>query len=250
MKDYEVRDISGKDRMKMNLFKERKTSLAVYGILFVVYNVLYFAIPFPKNSASWIAYFFTLCSFVVSYWIFMVAFQNTEELESKVYGFPILRVGISYLAMQLIFGFVVDLLGYQVKVAGWVVVVVSVLLLAYALIGMIATDTARNVIEQQQEEVVIQTEKIAYFQLDIAGLADRAAEVDVKEKLMKLAEDVRFSDPVSSEALQEIEGRLELEALKLENMLGSNPEDCLTQIELLSNLLADRNRRCKALKGR
>lgn len=234
----------------MDLLKERKTSLAVYGILFVVYNVLYFAIPFPKTSAAWIAYFFTLCSFAVSYWIFSVAFQKTEGLESKVYGFPILRVGISYLAIQLVFGFVVDLLGYWIRVAGWVVVIVSVLLLAYALIGMIATDTARDVIEQQQEEVEIQTEKIKYFRLDIAGMADRAAEGEVKKKLMKLAEDVRFSDPVSSEALREIEGRLELEAMKLGDMLGGSQEDCLTQIEVLSNLLADRNRRCKALKGR
>ncbi len=234
----------------MDLFKERKTSLAVYGILFVVYNVLYFAIPFPKTSAAWIAYFFTLCSFAVSYWIFVVAFRGIEELESKVYGFPIFRVGVSYLAIQLIFGFVVDLLGYQLRIAAWVVVVVSVLLLAYALIGMIAADTARNVIEQQQDDVQVQTGKIKYFRLDIAGLADRAGEGEVKKQLEKLAEEIRFSDPVSSDTLKEIEGRLELEAEKLGNMLGGNQEDCLVQIELLSNLLADRNRRCKALKNR
>lgn len=236
--------------MKMDLFKKQKSSFAVYAILFIVYNVLYFAIPFPKHSAAWIGYCFTLCSFAVSYWLFSVAFRETETLESKVYGFPIFRVGIIYLVSQIVFGFVIDLLGYKINIPNWLVLVVSVILLAYALIGMIATDTTRTVIEKQQEEVQIQTEKITYFRLDIARLADKADDEAVKKQLSKLAEDVRFSDPVSSEPLKEIEEQLEMEAHKLENMLGGNKEQCLAQIKLLSDLLVNRNRMCKELKHR
>lgn len=234
----------------MNLLKKQKISLFVYGIFLVVYNVLYFAIPFPKNSATWLGYFFTLCSFVVSYWSFLMAFQKMEEPESKVYGFPVFRSGIIYLSSQLVFGFVVDLLGYKLRVPKWVVLIVSVILLAYALLEMIATDATRNVIEKQQEDVTIHTEKITYFHLEISRIADKVNEGEVKKKLLKLAEEVRFSDPVSSEKLKEIEARLEIETKKLENMVGGSEEQCLTQIKVVSDMLADRNRRCKESKNR
>lgn len=234
----------------MDIFRKLKSSIYIHAINFVVYNVLFFAIPFPKNSAVWIGYFFTLCSFAVSYWSFLWAFQKKGDLESRVYGFPVFRVGLTYLISQLIFGFMIDLLGCVIRIPNWIVLIVSVIFLAYALIGMIATDSTRDVIEKQQEDLTVQTEKLTYFHLDISRLADKAIDEEVKKEITKLAEDVRFSDPVSSEALKEIEERLEIEVERLEKMLRGSKEECLLQITSLSNMLADRNRRCKELKRR
>ena len=71
----------------------------------------------------------------------------------------------------------------------------------------------------------------------------------MKIELEKLAESFRFSDPVSSDATEDIESNI---MEKLENMKigisSSTVDENIVKITELKNLLAERNRICKMSK--
>ncbi len=64
-------------------------------------------IPFNKNAASWISFVFTIISIISSLLVCGCAFKAKETLVSKIYGFPIFRVGVVYALVQLVVGIVI-----------------------------------------------------------------------------------------------------------------------------------------------
>ena len=229
--------------------KKQKSVIAVYAIIFVVFNILYYCIPFPKLPSVWIAYVFSLISIILGYFITVYAFKNTTELRSKVYGFPIFRIGYLYLFAQIVLSCIVFLISCFVYIPLWLSVILSVLLLGAALIGVIAADNTRDVIEELETKSEIKTKKITYFNLDIAGLVSSCKDPEIKQKLEKLSEKFKYSDPVSSEELAETEAKIEKEIKVLSELLISgNTKSVISQIDLITGMLENRNRMCKALK--
>ena len=74
-------------------------------------------------------------------------------------------------------------------------------------------------------------------------LAETENEPTIKAELTKLAEKIRFSDPMSSDALAEIETEI---ASKIREIKTSN--DKLAIIAVTSALVEERNKKTKILK--
>ncbi|RGY96666.1 hypothetical protein [Clostridium sp. AM58-1XD] len=229
--------------------KKGASLMAVYIILFIVYNVLFFIIPFPKGAASWVAYGFSILSFIISGGISFHAFKEATTLKSKVYGFPIFMVGNIYLACQIAFCIIIYILAASLPMPCWISVIVSVILLGMALIGVIATDSVRNTIESIEKKEEIQTRTMAYFRIDMESIADSCRDPELSHKLHDLSEEFKYSDPVSSEDLAEAETHISFEVSLLSGLVSSgNNAAAAEKVALLHNLLSDRNRRCRALK--
>lgn len=233
--------------MNVKMNKKQKSALYVYIILLLLYMVLYFAIPFPKSGASYIMFFFSLVSFFVGYVVLYIAFRGTKTLQSKVYGFPVFRIGYLYLMAQLGFSALLYMIGIWAHIPEWIPTVLSVVLLCLSLVGVIVVDNTRDVIEQMEETLEVQTKPMMYFHLDVASLEMQCPDGEMKKDLQHFIENVKYSDPVSSEALTEIENELRAEVEKLRNIFTQG-EDGRDQIKRLEYLLADRNRRCKEYK--
>ena len=229
--------------------KVQKSLISVCIIVFVVLSVLYFAIPFPKNAASWVAYVASVISVVFGYFTANIAFKGTESLKSKVYGFPVFRIGYIYLIAQVIFTILICLINIVFLVPAWISIVISVIFLAIALIGVIGADNARDVIENIDEQTEIKTKKVTYFNLDISNVLDVCKDNELKKKINILSEKFRYSDPVSCDELVDIENKISDEIDKLKDIvIENNKESAIEKIDYITNLLADRNRKCKALK--
>lgn len=114
---------------------------------------------------------------------------------------------------------------------------------------MIATDNARDIIEENEAEIERVTKATKIFNLNIASVLDLCSDVTVKKELEKLAESFRFSDPVSSDATEDIESTImeKLEDLKI-NITAFSADENIEKITELKNLLAERNRICKMNK--
>ena len=81
------------------------------------------------------------------------------------------------------------------------------------------------------------------------ALAGQAQGEAVQEQLRKLADDFRFSDPVSSEATFPLEGELRACMDNLERALtDGDGESALELSRRTAALLAERNRLCKLNK--
>lgn len=234
----------------MKLGKKSKSVIAIYAILLVVYIVAFLIIPFNKIAASWISFAFTIIAIAGSLLIFNFAFNAKETLVSKIYGYPIFRVGAVYALAQLVIGVVICAISAVIAVPYWVALLVSFILLGAAAIGVIITDNTRDLVEEVDESVNVDTKNVTRFQIDIAGIDDVCENTEVKADLEKLNELFRFSDPVTNDETREVEESIKTMLAELKTIVADGSTDDINAlIKRITNTLNERNRICKASKG-
>lgn len=220
--------------------KNTKLAYAVLGIVFILFNVIAFAVPTDKTITFWIAYAFTVVAFALQIGIWIAAFKAAETLKSKFLGVPIIYVGIVYLVLQLI-AFAVFMIFPLIP--SWIVVIACALVLGISAICLISADAVRDEINRVEEKVNQKVFYIRELQADVEIMAEQEQNLETKISLTKLAEKIRYGDPMSSEALADLEERIseKVTALKTAN----NKSEIITELDLL---LAERNRKAKILK--
>ena len=236
--------------MNFELNKKSISAIAVYGIALFLFIFLFFVIPFPKTSSSIIAFVFSVISIIASAGISAFAFAGKEEINSKVYGFPVFRVGIIYALAQLALCVIVCFISVFVFFPEWIVLVVSVVFMCLAAVGVIATDITRDAVEAIEAETKAQTKAIRNFRIDASGIAYMyEGDANVKKELEKLSEMFKYSDPVSNEETLPYEKALfgALDDLRASLKFDSD-EDLLKKITEIRNMLSERNRICKMSK--
>lgn len=237
----------------MNIQKNKKTIsvISVYAIIFAVYVLLFALIPFKKAAVSWISFGFTLFSVIFSLLVCVYAFDAKKTLVSKVYGYPIFRIGYIYFLAQFAVGIVFCILGAIITVPYWLSLVIYIVLLGAALIGVIATDNTRDFVEELDNKFQSETIAFTLLQNKVSGIVDACDNLNIKGKLEKLNEQFRFSDPVTSDATKEIEKNLDSMISELKSILPQKSDDeVLAMVKKISNTLAERNRICKINKVR
>ena len=219
-------------------------------MVIVVYLVLALAIPFPKNNAAyWISFLFGLASLGVQAYVMKTAFDKGEPLRSKFYGYPIAKIGVTYLAVQIAVSFVFMAMGFIVRVPAWAALVVCVLITGVFSVGFISADIMRDEVERQDKQLVKDVKTMRALQSKTAFIVSQCTDTGLKPMLRELSEKFRFSDPVSSEALAEIENDLtatvdELQAAVMENDIDSAKVLCAK----VAATLEQRNIMCKLNK--
>ena len=221
----------------------KKNSLMSYlalGIVFALFNVIAFVIPTEKTATFWTAYAFFVVAFAVQIPLWKIAFGKKDTLKSKFLGIPVIHVGITYLIIQLI-AFAVFMIFPTLPV--WAAVVVCAVILAISALCVIAGQAGANEINRVEEKIKVKRAFIQFLQTDIEMLAETETDAETKAALKKLAEKVRFSDPMSHEMLGELESRI---SAKVEEMKTAT--DKKTLIEEIATSLTERNKKCKILK--
>lgn len=221
----------------------------VLGVVLVVYNVLAFALPFPKTAVFAVSYLFTMIAILAQIYVIRTAFYRGEGVKSKFYGFPIAKLGVIYLAVQLIAGLVFMALGLIVPV--WLPLALYVVLLGVAAAGFVAADAARDEVVRQEVKLEKDVSRMREFQAKGRALVALNQVSEAARPLEKLAENLRFSDPVSSEALTEIEDQLaECLAQLQEAVSAQKTEQILSVCQEAEHILAERNQLCKLSKAK
>lgn len=221
----------------------------VLGVVLVVYNVLAFALPFPKTAVFAVSYLFTTIAILAQIYVIRTAFYRGEGVKSKFYGFPIAKLGVIYLAVQLIAGLVFMALGLIVPV--WLPLALYVVLLGVAAAGFVAADAARDEVVRQEVKLEKDVSRIREFQAKGRALVALNQVSEAARPLEKLAENLRFSDPVSSEALTEIEDQLAECLTQLQEAVSAQKtEQILSVCREAEHILAERNQLCKLSKAK
>ena len=221
----------------------KKNSLIYYfalGIIFALFNVIAFVIPTDKTATFWVAYAFTIVAFATQIPLWKIALVKKDTLKSKFLGIPIIQVGITYLIIQSI-AFALFMIIPTLPV--WLAVIVCAIILAISLLCVITDQAGANEINRIEEEFKVKRAFIQFLQIDIEMIAESETDITTRAALIKLAEKVRFSDPMSSELLEELETRI---SLKVEEMKTAVDKRAL--IKEVTILLTERNKKCKVLK--
>lgn len=223
--------------MKKNNFM----SYLALGIVFALFNVIAFVIPTDKTDTFWTAYVFSVVAFAVQIPLWKIALGKKDTLKSKFLGIPVIHVGITYLIIQLI-AFAVFMIFPTLPV--WLAVVVCAIILAISALCTIAGQAGANEINRVEEKIKVKRAFIQFLQIDIEMLAEAETDAETKATLKKLAEKVRFSDPMSHEMLGELESRI---SAKVEKMKTTADKKVL--VGEVEALLVERNKKCKILRG-
>ena len=221
--------------------KNSKLGYLALAVTFIVVSVIAFVVPTEKNSVFWIAYCFTVIAFVLQIIVWNVAFGKTETMKSKFLGLPLIQVGVTYLIIQIIaFAIMAYFAGH---IQPWIPVVVCLPLLGFTAIEIIGAEVGRNEINRVEEHVGSKVFSIKSMQVDVGQLANIEKDEKTKDALHKLAEAIRYSDPMSADELEAIEQQI---SDKIEEMKQTDNKAML--IQELQELIAERNAKCKLLK--
>lgn len=234
----------------MKLNKTTIRGILALVIILAVFQILAFVIPFPHGGPFWVGFAFGLIAILIQLPILYLAFQNTQIPRSKIYGIPIARVGVAYGVAQMILSYISMALGFIPGFPYWVPLVLSVLLLAAAALGVLATDATRDEVERQDEVLRRDTTRMRALQAFSKDLAANCPNPEAAADLKKLADRIRYSDPVSSPATIEYEERLSAMLEELRGAMGNGDAAYINRVSKQAiTLLDDRNRICKLGKS-
>lgn len=238
MKNAELEKVLSSYRLKL--------LLALAGI---VYSVLVLLIPFSKGFAFWGSFLFTLVAVALQYPVASYITKSGMSAKSRFYGFPLIQVSGMYLLMQFLFGVFCMTLATFSPLPLWLVVVPDVFFLAAALIGLIAADTVRTEVERQESQQGDLQKKVMDWRMRSKVLAEQYNGTAMGKQLWQLAEQFRFSDPVSSPVLEMEDASVEEALSLLENAMMEQKEELAQQIYIETlNALIRRNEKCKECK--
>lgn len=213
------------------------------GVLLILYILIAFLVPFAKTATFWVSFVFTLIAFCVVVASIYIAFVKNPDAKSRFYGFPIARIGVIYGVVQLIAGLISMALGVWIPV--WVAVLIYAIVLGVAAIGLISADAVREDIQRQD----VKLKKDVSFMRNLQSkVCQMAPQCDAPE-LKRFAEDIRYSDPVSSDALGAIEQELAATVEELQAAVVDGDSESVGQLcRKASAVLSERNRLCKLNK--
>ena len=233
----------------MKLNKNQIRSIVTVVVIFAVYNVLAFVLPFKHTGLFWIGYSFGLVSIIVSMMILALAFGKNGTAKSSFYGFPIARIGVLYSAVQVPLSFLAMALAGIAGIPLWPFVLVFILILGAAVLGTVATDATRDEIVRQDIKLAKDVSAIRALRSLGNSLVAQCTDDEAKKELKKLSDMLNYCDPVSNDAT--VAAETELKAV-MDEIQQAIVDDDVTSVVLLCKkaeaILAERNRLCKLNK--
>lgn len=214
----------------------------------VMYNIAVFLIPFARTAVFWISWVFTLGSFIVVGASVYIAFVQNPDARNRFYGFPVARLGVIYGVMQLVLSFVFMALGAIIP--WWIAVVVYALGLGLALIGLMTSEAALKEIQKQDKKQKKDVSVMRTILSKANQLPDICENAAAAAALKTFAEELRYSDPVSSKGIAAAEAELVSLVDQLqEAVVDGSAEEIQLLCRKASEALEERNRQCKLYKN-
>ena len=228
-----------------------KSYLICWAILLALFNLICFVTPaewygFNKfGGAFWAGYVVITLAFLGQLACAYKAFQ-AENQKRFFYNLPLIAVSYTGLILTLVLG---GLCMAIPDVPNWLGALVGAVVLAFTAVAVVKASTAADIVESVDKKV---TEKTAFLRMaaaDAEVILASAKSAAAKAECRKVYEALRYSDPMSADALSEIEGKItaQLEELKAA-AAADDTEKTKTAAEELVLLIKERNAKCKALK--
>jgi len=216
----------------------------ILAVLLIVYHLIAFLIPFAKTAVFWLSYVFTLIAFAVAVGAIYIAFAKRPDAKSKFYGFPIAKIGVIYWLAQVVLGILFMALGLWAP--WWLAVILYAATFGAAVIGLVSADAVVEEIHMQDEKLQKNVSVMRSLQSKVNQMAAQTGNAEIKA----LAEEFRYSDPVSNDAIAEAEADLSASVDELQAAIVDGDNAVTLQLcRKVSALLSERNRLCKLNKN-
>lgn len=222
----------------------------IWGVLFVLFNIISFASAGwagaeKYTSSFWIGYIFITLCFIGQITCTHFALKD-NNMKKTFYNISLITTSYTGLLLSFIFGglcMIISPLPY------WIGMILCAVVLVLNVIAVIKAAVAIDMVSGIDDKMKTKTFFIKTLTVDTESLMSRAKSDDIRAECKKVYEAVRYSDPMSSEALASIESEIMAKFAKLsEAVTADDFERTSSFTDEMIILLRDRNKKCKLLK--
>lgn len=187
-------------------------SLAVLGIVFVIYNLLVFLFLTPVTPVFWISYGFMVLAFGLQVLGMYLSFKDFD-VQAVFFGIPLAQFTLFYFFAELFMSFVFMIF----QNINWKIPVFLqiVLLAVYAVVAIVSVAT-RDATKASKDNYQNKATEMRLSTIDIEMLRDEAKDPELKNQLRRLAEAVRYSDPMTNDFVADVDARIHQETFALQ----------------------------------
>lgn len=220
----------------------------IYAVIIGIANLLIFTISDAdaRNDVFWLSYGFMMAAFAVQIVCMLLSFKRAD-VEAVFFGIPLASFSVFYLGAALFVGTVFMIFA---PVAPFVLSLIVQLILLGAFVAIAAftvltRDVTQHVADNVKEKVVVLKSAL----IDLEVVKDMAADKDLKSAIEKLCETVKYSDPMSTDAVADVEERIlvKVSALKA-SVCAEDKDSAMIICRELEMLWAERNKKLAASK--
>ena len=228
-----------------------KYYLSIWVILLAVFNVAVFVSPgeaggYSKfGGAFWVGYIFITLSFIGQLICAYFAFK-VDSLQKFFYNVPLLRISRTGLVLTAILG---TLCMAIPNLPNWIGVILCLAVLAFTAISVIKATAAGDIVSGIDEKIESKTSFIKLLTADAEALMSAAKTPELKAEVKKVYETIRYSDPMSNAALEEINEQIQNQFSVFEDAVKAEDSDLASSYsDELIILIDNRNKKCKLIK--
>ena len=231
-----------------------KFYLIAWAIMFVLFNIVVVALPkefsilgvgYEKlGGLSWVTLIVMELSFVLQL-VFTAVAMNQNKLSGTFYRIPLIRLSHGCVVLTLI----VAVLAMLVFIPSWIPLALTVLILVMYAMALLKAAAAAELVEGVDRKVEARTSFLRGITVDANSLLSRAKSETAKAACRKVCDALRYSDPVSTYAVYDVETRIKTELDALTDAVLADDADAVTvSADELLTLIKERNQRCQAEK--
>lgn len=232
-----------------------KKNFKMYAILWAILLVLFNAVVFLirpvlpgqgiiYDATFWVAWGFIIAAFAGNLFCAYRAFQANNP-QKLFYNLPLITISRSGLITMTVLGAALMLIP---KCPAWIAAVICVIVLGFTAVAVVKASLAADVVSDVDEKVKTQTLFVKALTVDAESLLARAVAPEAKETCKKVYEAVRYSDPMSNNALAGVESQITLKFNEFSAAVTDGAENIAALADDLVVLIGDRNNKCKLLK--
>ena len=218
--------------------KQRNYYLMLWLLAAAVYNLILFVILPDKvtilgaeyskfNATFWSSYIAIMAAFAGNLIVSLIFFAKSDSAEKAFLNIPLLGIGRAVLIATFIIGTLAMTIP---NLPNWIGALVCILILFFYAIAAIKASAAADTVADAGENVKAKTSTMRKLTADAEALLYKSDNEEIRAECRKVYEALRYSDPMSNEALEPIETRIAGKLLDFEIAIDTNDSEKVLSI--------------------
>lgn len=195
-------------------------------VILIVYNLLFFIIPFNRElskTAYWITYAFTWFFSIAMFFIVVLGFGD-KKLRSRVFGIPIVLAGTIALICQFLIDLLIMIIGNWISIKGWIPSVIEIVLFGGLALSLIVRKAYKDVIVAKDVKEEDKEAFIRALRKDMEILRAKFIPEGLIKGIERLDDAIRYTIPASRAEVNDLEEEITDQMIQLKNELAAGDE--------------------------
>lgn len=230
--------------------KNFKFYALIWVLMLALFNVIAFVSSGWENhekytNAFWTGYIFITLMFVGQLICSAMAFSS-DSAKKMFYNISLIRTSYIGLVVSFVIGGLCMLIS---TLSYWIAVLICSVILAINIITVLKAAVVVSEVGRVDQKIKAKTFFVKSLTVDAEALVKQATSEFAKEECRRVYEIIRYSDPMSNDALAAIEAEISIKFATLTDVVKANNIDEIknTAREIVI-LIENRNNKCKLLK--